>query len=202
MTTRGNRQRTIEHRQAIEAAILEAMAGLLQQRAFRDVSVEDVMSATGLSRTAFYRYFPDLEAVMLRLMDDTEGRLSIAAGKWILAEDPRAILVDVARELAEIYQSDGRIILAFADAAAGATDLEAAWREAIAGFIDVVAAKVSDLRAAGLSAVDDPVEISRALVWMTERYLLEVFGRQPGSVTTETAAKVLDTVWMRALFSS
>ena len=55
----------------MEKAILDATAILLNSRPFRDLTVEDVMTAAGLGRTAFYRYFPDLESLVVRLM----GRL-------------------------------------------------------------------------------------------------------------------------------
>jgi AcrR family transcriptional regulator len=200
-TRRGNRPRTFEHRKVVEAAILNATAAQLEERPFREVSVEGVMTAAGLSRTAFYRYFPDLEAVMLRLLEDTAARLSVAAGKWMASDDPRQLMEDVALEIAWIFRSDARLILAFADAAAGAPEVEAAWREAVGRLVGGVASKIVELQSGKLVVVEEPVEVARALVWMTERYLLEVFGRQPDAVTPETAAKVLDRIWRRALFS-
>ena len=49
--------------------ILEATEALLAHREFRDLTVEDVMVTTGLTRTSFYRYFPDRIVLLQALRD-------------------------------------------------------------------------------------------------------------------------------------
>ena len=85
-----------QRRAATEQAILDATEALLETRPYRELTVEDVMEAAGLSRTAFYRYFPDLETVVLRHMAGIADEIALASYHWLTAEDPDAQLVDAA----------------------------------------------------------------------------------------------------------
>ncbi len=197
------RQRTLERRAAIERSILDAVAELLAERSFRDVTVEEVMTVAGLTRTAFYRYFPDLEAVLLRLMAEVADALGDASSTWLESDDDEAdVLFDAGKKLAAVYAERGRLLLAFTDAAGSGLDIESAWREAVEQFVADSSERIGRLRDAGVAKVENSVETSRALVWMTERYLLEVFGhRSGGNVTIDEATNVLVTIWRRTLFS-
>ena len=94
----------------------------------------------------------------------------------------------------------GRLLLAFAEAAASAPAVEDAWQASIAGFVDLAAMRIDALVAADEAELDHPRETATALVWMTERFLLESYGRGAG-VPDSTAAEVLALVWRRTLFS-
>ncbi|MGO9559180.1 MAG: TetR/AcrR family transcriptional regulator [Acidimicrobiales bacterium] len=195
-----SRQRAHERREATERAILDAATRLLVDRAFRDLAVEDVMSEAGLSRTAFYRYFRDLEHLVLRLLEDVATDLTQATNIWRDSDEPREALRQASAALARIYQRRGPLLLAFEGAAAAGLEVEQAWRRAVNGFVTISARRIEELNSAGKADVSDPTETARALVWMTERYLLEVFGR-PGAAETpiDSAVAVLAIIWERAL---
>lgn len=196
------RQRTLERRAATERAILDSVECLLEQRSFRDLSVEDVMAAAGLSRTAFYRYFPDLEEVLLRLMSDVADELAQASTYWLNGADHIDSMLESGSALAKVYESRGRVVLAFTDAASSGIDIERAWREAVERFVADAHDRISTLAEVGEVDVEHPLEVARALVWMTERYLLEAFGRSTDrTVSVEEATGVLVTVWRRTLFA-
>ena len=69
-----NRRRRSEARQQI----LDVARSELKVKPFRELSVDDLMEAAGLSRTAFYRYFPDREAVLVDLLEELGGALAEA----------------------------------------------------------------------------------------------------------------------------
>jgi hypothetical protein len=46
-----------------------------------------------------------------------------------------------------------------------------------------------------------PDQVARALVWMTERYLLETYGRGAG-IPAQVAAETLAELWHRAVFDA
>ena len=50
-----------------EQAILATAERLLEERAFADISVDDLAKGAGLSRPTFYFYFKSKEAVLLSL---------------------------------------------------------------------------------------------------------------------------------------
>lgn len=197
------RRRTLERRAATERVILDAMDKLLEGRAFRDVTVDDVMSVAGLSRTAFYRYFPDLESVLLQLMGEVLGSLQEAASHWLETEGDVDGLRRSARALASVYCARGRLLLAFSEASVSGSDIEQAWRVSVDSFIDSATERLESLTAKGLADISNPLETARAIVWMTERYLLETFGRRStGGLSVDEAAETLVLVWHRVIVGS
>ena len=189
-----------ERRVATERLILDATESLLENRSFHDITVEDVMVSIGLGRTAFYRYFTDLEAVLLRRLSELTDLVAEAAGLWFdRRADPVVSLLDGARALATLYEEHGRLLLALSDAAATGPEVQTAWRGMVQGFVRPTLERVEQLRADGLCTIEHPGETSRALVWMIERYLLETYGRgEP--VPIETAAETIAQIWRRTLF--
>jgi AcrR family transcriptional regulator len=185
---------------ATEQAILDGTEHLLASRKFRDLTISDVMAEAGATRTAFYRYFPDLESVLLRRLADVNAEMERARDEWLAeSDDPTASLHDASLSFARIFHDHGRFLLAFADAATGAPEVDAAWRALVEGFTGITAARVEALCARGLASLPDPVETTRALVLMTESYLLETYGRGR-DVPVERAAECIALVWQRTLF--
>ncbi len=197
-TSAALRKRVRERRVAAERAILDATEALLGGREFRDLTVEDVMASTALTRTSFYRYFPDLEAVLLRLLSELGDELRRTADSWL--QDPSTGL-EAGIEFVTLYKEHGRLLLAFEQAAGAGTEIDAAWRSVIEAFTDSYTHFVTDLCRQGLSTIAQPEQTARALVGMTERYLLETYGRGP-AVDVGVAAATLAEIWQRTLFSS
>lgn len=184
----------------MERAILDATEALLDTGSFHALTVEDVMRAAGLTRTAFYRYFPDLESVLLRRMTELHAELSQAADIFLnLDARVEGAILAANTGLAEIYREHGRILLAFAEAAGRGPEIEEAWHRTIDSFVAPVVARLEDFQAKGMVDLADTEETARALVWMNERYLLETFGRHR-QVEVDVAARVLSRIWHRVLF--
>ena len=187
-----------ERRAATERAILEATELLLQQRPFRDLRVEDVMNKAGLTRTAFYRYFPDLESVVVRLMGQLVNEMSAASAQWLTSPIPATQLRDSLLQLATVYRDHGRLMQAFYDAAGAGPDLKELWGTTIGELIAPVEAHMRSLRAAGQVDFEYPVETIRALAVLTDRYLLDVYWKYD-TVPIERPAAVLEQIWQRTL---
>src|SRR5918993_1576532 len=65
-----------------ERAILAAARSFLEERPFREMTVEGVMARTGLSRPAFYAYFRDRYDVVTRLLEGIGGLLFAVDWRW------------------------------------------------------------------------------------------------------------------------
>jgi TetR/AcrR family transcriptional regulator, ethionamide resistance regulator len=192
------RRQVRARRQAAEQAILEATEALLAEREFRDLTVEDVMASTGLTRTSFYRYFTDLEAVLLRCLAELGDDLRRHADSWL--QDP-ATGLEAGIDLVTLFRDHGRLLLAFEQAAGEGTEIDQAWREVIQAFTDRYTRFITDLCDHGLSTIEQPEQTARALVSMTARYLIDTYGRGP-AVPVDVAAATLAGIWQRTLFSS
>lgn len=53
------------HRREVRDAILHATAALVAERGLRGVTMSQIAEQTGIGRATLYRYFPDVEAVLL-----------------------------------------------------------------------------------------------------------------------------------------
>ena len=57
---------TVEtHRQEVREAILDATGNLVQSRGLLAVTMSDIAEATGIGRATLYKYFPDVEAILV-----------------------------------------------------------------------------------------------------------------------------------------
>jgi TetR/AcrR family transcriptional regulator, ethionamide resistance regulator len=187
-----------QRRAVIEQAILDATEGLLETRPFRDLTVEDVMEVAGLSRTAFYRYFPDLETVVLRHMAGITDELFVAAQDWLTSADPDAQLVDSGLRIATVYRDHGRVMQAFSDATGAGPDVHLAWEAVLDSLIARGAARLRVLVGQGRADCERPDETMRALSVLVDRYLLDVYGRSAAVDVAEPVA-VLVQIWRRTL---
>ena len=187
-----------ERRAATERAILEATEALLEERSFRDISVEEVMASAGLSRTAFYRYFPDLESVVTRLMATLVSELRAASHRWLFSEDPETQLHDAVLHFAAVYRDHGRLMQAFGEAAGAGPDLKQQWGGTLGALVGPVERYIEALAQSGRVDVAYPVQTVRALSVLTDRYLLDVYWSDD-RVPIETPTAVLVQIWARTL---
>ncbi len=179
---------------------MDAVEALLAERAWSDLRVEDVMSAAGLTRTAFYRYFPDLEAVLLALLASVRAELADAANRWLLLDaDPYEGIIEANTALARVWSQHRAVLAAFSDAATSGSRIQKAWHQMVDSFLEPVEKRFADLTRRRLISLEHPSETARALVWMNERYLFETFARGR-AVSVEDAGATLSQVWSRVLF--
>src|SRR5919201_2527493 len=189
-------------REDSEQEILEAAARLLGERPFRELTVDDLMAATSQSRTAFYRHFADRRDLLVRLVRDLADELWAMSEGWLQGSgDPLAEGRQALERLADVYQANGPLLRAIAEAVHHDDELERVYRGLVQGFVDATAARIRRDVAAGRTRLPDPAEAATALVWMTERHLAATFGRAgAGPADRAVAVDTLYTIWMRALY--
>jgi TetR/AcrR family transcriptional regulator, ethionamide resistance regulator len=183
-----------------EREILDAAEELLRTARFSGLTVDELMSRTGLSRASFYVYFRDRHHLIMRLTDRIGGELFEMSERWLRGsgdpiEDARAAVEGVTA----VYAEHGPVLRAIAEAASHDPDVESIYHGLIERFIVGTAARIEEDIAAGRIEPLNPLETARALVWMNERYLLETLGRLP----QEPVDRVVETlwiVWVRALY--
>ena len=186
-----NRRRREEARQRI----LDAARRILQGKPFRDLTVDELMSATGLSRTAFYRYFPDREAVLLELLEEVWGELADARDAEAVGAD-----FDDATSMArltELLAANQAVLKAITDAAPGDEDLDRAYRAFMHSYwIEDLTARIVEAQSHGLAAGLDPDLAGEALGWMVERMVTQSVNKDPRLVL-----ETLVTIVRKCLYS-
>ena len=192
-----------------ERTILAAGRAFLEERPFREMTVDGVMVRTGLSRPAFYAYFRDRYDLVTRLLDGVGGLLFALDWRWLSGEpggdEAKKVLVDALRAGSQTFVEYGPVLRAISDAAGYDARVEQVYRYGlIERLISAVAERISRDVEAGVSPSElDSEETARALVLMTERYLLDAFGRpeqRPSRRERETVFGTLEEIWVRTLY--
>src|SRR5215204_2273689 len=192
-----------------ERTILAAARAFLEERPFREMTVEGVMVRTGLSRPAFYAYFEDRYDLVTRLIEGVGGLLFALDWRWLSGEESgdeaKEVLVTALREGSQTFVEYGPVLRAIADAAGYDARVEEVYRYGlIERLVAAVGARISRDVEAGISPGElDPEQTARALVLMTERYLLDAFGRPERRPSRRESAAVfgtLEEIWVRTLY--
>jgi AcrR family transcriptional regulator len=185
-----------------EREILEAAEQLLRERPFREITVEQVMSRTGLKRPAFYVHFRDRHELALRVVQHIGRELFEMTDRWLQGDDPYNDARAALEGLASVYLHHGPVLRALADASGADAQVELAYRDLVQDFIAATARHIREEQARGrIGALVDVDETARALVWLDERYLSEALGRTP-QADPQLVVEVLYKIWMSTLYGT
>ena len=173
---------------------------MLRQRPLRELTVDELMRRTQLSRPSFYVYFRDRHELVLRLMEDIGAELFAMSERWYKGTgDGPALIREAIEGVVSVYAAHGPVMRAIADAAVEDRRVEEAYATLIERFEEATARHIEQEVAAGRVLPLDPSQTATALTWMMERYLLLSFGRAEGT-PPEQAVEVLTTIWSRVLY--
>jgi TetR/AcrR family transcriptional regulator, ethionamide resistance regulator len=185
---------------AAEGEIVAAADGLLRERPFRELTVDEVMRRTGLSRPSFYVYFRDRHHLVLRMVQLIGAELFTMSDRWLQGEGDGPTLARAATEgIVGVFAQHGPVLRALADAAADDPDVEDAYGRLVQSFIDVTARHIEAEIAAQRILALNPTETAKGVVLMNERYLNESLAREPRT-PRETVVETLSTIWTRTLY--
>ena len=178
-----------------EREILDSAERFLRERPLRELTIDEVMAGTGLSRPAFYVYFRDRHDLVLRLIGEIGSELFEMADIWLKGGDLRAGVEGVVA----VYAKHGPVLRAISDAAVDDPDVEHAYHSLVQRFIDATAEHIRteqrDGRAEGMTAR----RTAAALVWMNECYLSMCLGGQK-QLKPREVADTLAQIWTRTLY--
>jgi TetR/AcrR family transcriptional regulator, ethionamide resistance regulator len=185
-----------------ELEILDAAENILRTRPFHAMTVDDLMTRTGLSRPSFYEYFRDRYELARRLVERMLALMFPMSDRWFSGTGaPEADLRSGFEGLVAVYREHGPLMRALRDAAAQDRRVQSAYEIFIDRMIEGTTTRISKEVAEGRTASLNPAETARALVLMGERYLADKLERDP-TVASRTLVDVLLTIWMRVLYGS
>jgi TetR/AcrR family transcriptional regulator, ethionamide resistance regulator len=159
-------------RAAVQAAVLEATGGLLDEGvSYADLNIERIATRAGISRTAFYFYFRDKRELLLRLTEDVVDELYRQGDIWFSGNgDAGEDLHEALGNIAAIYRENGAVLRAIVQAAATDDEVAVFWHAILDRFVVATTARIKALQATGHSAVhEDPRAAAFVLCWMIER---------------------------------
>jgi TetR/AcrR family transcriptional regulator, ethionamide resistance regulator len=150
-----------------EDQILAVVRRLLTEKSMATITVDDITTAAGISRTAFYFYFPTKQAVLARLMEEVSDDFA-QTHVWLATDGPSPeTLREELAGAAALWQANGAIL---------ACTLNSAYVDAYPPLSDFVE-RVKARFAAGLEAKIARDQVSGAapdtigpatLAWMVD----------------------------------
>lgn len=193
-----------ERRAAIEAAVLRTTEQLLGEgHSYADLNVERIARGAGISRTAFYFYFADKRALLMRLTEGVSELLYERAQVWWQEEGADTGELNAAlTQIGELYNEHGALLRAIVEVSTYDDEVAVFWRAIVGRFVEATRGRVEREQAAGRA--DDALEagaVAFSLVWMTERTLYEQMV-QEGPMTREALMNALTAIWERSVFSN
>jgi AcrR family transcriptional regulator len=187
---RGRRAAARTHREAARERIVVAAERLLRERPYRELSVEEVMTEAGLSRTVFYRHFDGLPELLLSLFDAITRHLM----EELQAPPGPGATRRILEAAVDAYAEHGGLLRAVDEAASHDAEIETAYRAVFAAFTATMAGQIEAGMAAGRIEPGNAYELARALNLMNANYLLETLGRDP-EFDRRLAVETLLAVW-------
>jgi AcrR family transcriptional regulator len=194
---RHNRRRRHERtrQELISAALDQAVAG-----SFKDLTVEGVTRAAGVSRSAFYVYFGDKEELLLGALEDLIADQRDRLGScWAEGDDPRRALEKGLYGVARTYADNSDLLgLAF-ETATYDEEVRELWMALLETVTETTAERIRSLQREGAIAGGlDPEALAEGLVLMSERSFQ--VNLADGDLGAEATAAAVTKVWWAALF--
>ena len=181
-------------------SILDAALKFLWAHPFRDLTVGELMSLAGTSRSAFYHYFEDLHDLMEVLLRSMEKDIFDVTAPWFQGEgDPVPLLEESLGNLVRVCYQQGPVLRAVTDAAPMDERLEKAWMSFIKDFDDAVTQRIEQHQAVGLIKPFDARPVANALNRMDANLMIHHFGRRPRG-NRESVRDAIVRVWISTLY--
>lgn len=209
MPPRGNaagNQRVRRSRQDARAEILEAAEDALGSLDFSALTVDEVMSRTGMTRSAFYHYFTGLDEVVVGLLERFEHDVRDSVDPWLKGEvedgDPIEATTVRLTAMFEALTRHRASFSAVVQASGGYPRVYEQWQRRVLGyFIDLTEGFIRREVARGRSRVDDPYGVARALILMNNAVLNDGL-LQPNPPDPAGEARVVARIWNAAIYGT
>jgi AcrR family transcriptional regulator len=186
-------------RAQIQAAVTTATLQLAEEIAFKDLTVDQIARAAGLSRTAFYFYFRSKHDLLRAAMEEVSDEAFREADRWWHGEgEPRSLIRAAIEGVVDVYQRHVNLMRVGQEVAMYDPEMGALWQELMGRFIDATAEHLRAEQAAGRLRPLEPGAAAESLVWMMERcnYVYLGLGRRSRAEMVDT----LTAIWYHALY--
>lgn len=184
----------------IEADVRAALLRLLDEgKPFKDLTVDELARTAGLSRTAFYFYFPGKSQVLMATLTEVAEEMYAEADQWWHGQGPPEELVRVAMEgIVEVFRRHAAPMRTALEVTTYDPEFAAFYNRVMERFVSATAEQLSRDRRDGRLRPMDSDAVAEVLVWMVERcnnVLIGAHGRSP-----EQVVEAFTTVWLHALY--
>lgn len=186
-------------REQVESAVRSATLELAEQVPFKDLTIDEISRAAGISRTAFYFYFRGKHELLLAAMEEVADEIYQEADRWWHGEGEPETLIRAGLEgIVAVYAHHSGLLRVGHEVSTYDRDVGDLWRALVQRFVSETAEHLRREQAAGRLRPLDPEATAESLVWMMERcnYVFLSLGRRSPEQVVET----LTAIWLHALY--
>lgn len=188
-----------------ERAIMRTAERLLQERPIGEISVDELARGAGISRPAFYFYFPSKDAVVLTLVDRLVEEAELSKDEVVaqLVLDPVAGWRGSIELFYAIFGSHRALIRAAADLSAVNEDARALWSSIMDGWVSDVTEMIEAERERSVAPAGPPArDLATALVQLNERALRAIFVEETPALSEDRVIDTLSHIWLSAIYGT
>ena len=166
------RPRVVKAADDRRAELLDVALQLFLARGYERVAVQDITDAVRVAKGTFYHYFVSKADLLAQVCERQTAALLAAAqplARDTAGDAPARLRAVIAlmwgwkRENVAIAEQHSRVLYADEN-----QPLRLRLRRSLDAFVPLLAGIVADGRAEGSFAVDDPVQATRAMMWLWE----------------------------------
>ncbi len=181
----------------MRAALLRLLG---EGKPFNDLTVDELARAAGLSRTAFYFYFPAKSQVLMAALEEVAEQMYAEAARWWQGEGPPEQLMRVALQgIVEVFQRHAALLRTSHEVTTYDPEFAAFYNDRVVGrFVSATAEQLRRDGRNGRLRPMDPDAVAEVLVWMVEgcnNMLIGALGRPP-----EQVVEAFTTIWVHAVY--
>jgi len=186
-----------------QLAILATAEALLGERAFADISIDDLARGAGISRPTFYFYFASKDAVLLTLLDRVVAEAERATAGVLdrLPEDPPARWREAIARFYGTFRAHRAVMRACAEVRTTNKEVRTLWDNVLEGWVAHTEAAIRAERDRGAAPPGTRArDLAVVLTAMNERVIHAVLAGDGPTVPEEKAVDVLLDVWLAAIY--
>jgi AcrR family transcriptional regulator len=196
-TARIDRRR---RRDETRTQVLRSALALAEEGPFRDVTIDEIARAAGLSRSAFYTHFRDKHDLLLTAVDEVADELYRMADRWWNGSGPPAERVRRAIEgVVSVWADQAGVLRVVTEVSTYDDEVRAMWIGIVERFIEATAEHIRAEQDAGLiPRTLEARPTAEVLVWMVERSCYIQIAR--GGGRPQDVVDAIVPVWTAALY--
>jgi TetR/AcrR family transcriptional regulator, ethionamide resistance regulator len=189
-------------RDEVKKRLREGMAALLETTSFRDLRVESVAEAAGLSRSAFYFYYRDKRDLLMDAAAGMSEELFRQADRWWHGDgSPDALVREALGGVAQNWVDNEVLLRTVTEVSTYDDEMRRFWRGMVTRFVTATADHIEREQAdAKIDASLDAERTAEQMIWGAERTLY-IFISTGERDSDDVVASIAD-FWLRALYGS
>jgi TetR/AcrR family transcriptional regulator, ethionamide resistance regulator len=187
-------------------AILETTERLLADRDITEITIDELTTGAGISRSAFYFHFESREAVLYVLAEKALAELYVTAGAWTegKGEPAEEALTKAIAGSVALWRKHGPVLRAATRARETSRTMTQFWSEMDRKFVLSVAERIEADRADGKALPGPPTAKSLALslVSMNDQVFYHHSRTRRSAATDREVVHTLTTIWLRSIYGT